>query len=95
MRQISDHALRLGRGRYRWDFERDVSGMRVCAMHIHIERMDVIEDRDGAKLEALQDALPYPWLRPVILRESFERIIEQRPGFTFLEGFQAPVGRPA
>ena len=95
MRQISDRALRLGRGRYRWDFQRDDSGMRVCAMHIHIERMDIIEDRDGAKLSALQQALPYPWLRPAILRESIERIMEQRPGFEFLEGFQAPVSRSA
>lgn len=92
MRQISNQALRLGRGWYRWQFERDAAGMRVSAMHIHIERMDIIEDRDGEKRDELHAALAYPWLAPAILRESLERLIRQRPGFAFLEGFQWPVG---
>jgi len=91
MRQISNKALRLGRGWYRWRFERGPARMRICAMHIHIERMDIIEDRDGEKLHELHEALPYPWLAPAILRESFEWIISQRAGFAFLEGFQLPV----
>jgi len=95
MRQISNTALRLGKGSYRWRFERDETGMRVCAMHIYIERMDIVEDRDGAKLHELHAALPYPWLRPAMLSETFERIMKQSPGFAFLDGFQVPVGRPA
>ena len=95
MRQVSNTALRLGKGCYRWRFERDETRMRVCAMHIHIERMDIIEDRDGNKLHALHAALPYPWLRPAMLSETFERIMKQSPGFAFLDGFQVPVGRPA
>jgi len=94
MRQISSTALRLGKGFYRWKFERGGTGMQVCGMHIHIERMDIIEDRDGNQLNALQAALPYPWLRPAMLRETFGRIMKQSPGFAFLDGFQAPVDRP-
>jgi hypothetical protein len=95
MRQVSNTALRLGRGYYRWGFERDESEMRVREMHIHIERMDIIEDRDGNKRQALHAALPYPWLRPAVLSETFERLRKQSPGFAFLDGFQAPVARPA
>jgi hypothetical protein len=95
MRQVSNTALRLGRGCYRWRFERDETRMRVCAMHIHIERMDIIEDRAGNKLRDLHAALPYPWLRPETLSVTFERVMQQSPGFAFLEGFQMPVGRPA
>jgi len=95
MRQISTQALRLGKGFYQWRFESGQNGMRVCAMHIHIERMDIIEDRAGNQLLDLQAALPYPWLRPAMLSETFERIKKQSPGFAFLDGFQVPVGPPA
>jgi hypothetical protein len=94
MKQISNRALRLGKGFYRWRFERDETRMRVCAMHIHIERMDIIEDRDGNKLHDLHAALPYPWLRPAMLKETFGRIMKQSPGYAFLDGFQVPVDRP-
>jgi hypothetical protein len=94
MRQVSSAALRLGKGYYRWTFDRDESGMRVCAMHIHIERMDIIEDRNGRKRQELHAALPYPWLPPAMLRETFGRIMKQSPGFAFLDGFQVPVDRP-
>jgi hypothetical protein len=95
MRQISTKALRLGKGWYRWRFESGETTLRVCAMHIHIERMDVIEDRDGSRLHDLHAALPYPWLRPATLGETFRRMMKQGPGFAFLDGFQLPVDRPA
>jgi hypothetical protein len=95
MRQISTQALRLGKGWYRWRFERDETTLRVCAMHIHIERMDIIEDRAGDKLHDLHAALPYPWLRPAMLGKTFERMMKQSPAFAFLDGFQLPAGRPA
>jgi hypothetical protein len=94
MRQSLTTALRLGKGWYRWQFERDETRIRVCAMHIHIERMDIVEDRDGKKLHALHAVLPYPWLRPANLKDTFQRIIKQGPAFAFLEGFQLPVRRP-
>ena len=64
-------------------------------MHIHIERMDVIEDSDGNKQRALQAALPYPWLRPAVLGEVLGHLHRQDPAFAFLEDFREPVARPA
>jgi len=95
MRQMSNTALRVGKGYYRWQFESDETRMRVCAMHIHIERMDIIEDRDRNKLQVLQSVLPYPWLAPATLRKTFESLRKQVPIFAFLDRFNAPVGRPA
>ena len=93
MREASNSALRVGKGYYRWQFESDDTRMRVCAMHIHIERMDIIEDRDGKTLYALQSELPYPWLPPATLLETFERLIKQGPSFAFLDVFKTPVGK--
>ena len=95
MRQMSNSALRLGRGYYRWEFDTDAARIRVAAMHIHIDRMDVIEDIDGARLQILQSALPYPWLLPEALREAFVRTMQQTPGFAFLDDFKSPMERPA
>jgi hypothetical protein len=95
MRQISSEALRVGKGYYRWLFESGAMGLRVCAMHIHIERMDIIEDRDGNILSDLQAALPYPWLAPVMLRDTFGRLMLQSPRFAFLDTFCTPLDRPA
>jgi hypothetical protein len=94
MREMSTSALRLGKGYYRWAFERGESGMRVAAMHIHIERMDIIQDGDGEKREQLHAALPYPWLPPAVLAETFERVSKQNPGLPFLRDFRNPVDRP-
>jgi hypothetical protein len=93
MREASNSALRVGKGYYRWRFESDETRMRVCAMHIHIERMDIVEDRDGKTLHGLQSELPYPWLPPATLLETFERLMKQAPGFAFLDVFKAPVGK--
>jgi len=46
--------------------------------------MDIIERRDGKTLDALQSELPYPWLPPATLLETFERLMKQAPGFAFL-----------
>ena len=91
MREISNSALRLGKGCYRWQFESDGQRLWVCAMYIHIERMDVIEDRDGKILHALQAALPYPWLRPAMLLEKFEQLMKSTPGLAFLDIFKLPL----
>jgi len=93
MREASNSALRVGKGYYRWQFESDDTRMRVCAMHIHIERMDIIEDRDGKTLYALQSELPYPWLPPATLLETFERLMKQAAGFEFLDVFKVPAGK--
>ena len=91
MREASNSALRVGKGYYSWQFESDETKMRVCAMHIHIEKMDSIEDRDGNTLHALQSALPYPWLPPAMLLETFESLMKRAPAFAFLEVFKTPV----
>jgi len=95
MRQVSNTALRVGKGYYRWRFESGARGLQVCAMHIRIERMDIFEDRNAKTLAVLQSALPYPWLPPATLRETFARLMKQAPGFAFLDVFREPVGKPA
>lgn len=94
MREKSTSALRLGKGYYRWAFERGESRMWVSAMHIHIERMDIIEDGNGEKREQLHAALPYPWLRPAVLSEAFASLQQQNPALAFLGDFRDPVARP-
>ena len=94
MREMSTSALRLGKGYYRWGFERGESGTRVAAMHIHIERMDIIVDGDGQKRQVLQAALPYPWLRPAVLAATFDRLDRQSRGLAFLRDFREPVAMP-
>jgi hypothetical protein len=93
MREVSSSALRLGKGYYRWAFAHGAAAMRVSAMHIHIERMDVITDDDGAKRQALHDALPYPWLPPRALRETLARLGRQ-PAFGFVADFRDPLAGP-
>jgi hypothetical protein len=95
MRQISTGALRLGKGWYRWGFDRTAAGMRIGAMHIHIERMDIIEDGDSGKLHMLQAALPYPWLPCEVLHDTLERLRENNSALGFLEDFNAPVRKGA
>jgi hypothetical protein len=93
MREVSNSVLRVGKGFYRWQFESDETKMRVSAMHIHIARMDSIEDPGGKTLQAVQSQLPYPWLPPATLLGTFESLMKQAPVFAFLDAFKTPVGR--
>ncbi len=93
MREVSSLALRVGKGHYRWQFNTDEERLRVSAMHIHIEKMEVIEDRGGKMLHSLQSALPYPWLAAAKLIETCVRMMKQTPDFSFLEAFKAPIGK--
>ena len=95
MRQMSNAALRVGKGYYRWQFESAVSELRVCAMHIYIERMDIIDDDGGKIRHVLQSALPYPWLPTATLRATFASLVEHAQGFHFLKDFEVPVTSPA
>lgn len=91
MKEMSGPILRLGKGCYTWHFEWFDQAMRVSAMHIHIDRMDAVEDPGADILDALQSALPYPWLRPAMLRATLEFLMMDRgPRFTLLENFKAP-----
>ena len=91
MRESASSRLRIGKGYYKWIFEQqDDVNTQVAAMHIHIERMDAIEDAEGRLLTIAQSVLPYPWLFPAVLRSEFELLAEAGPAFAFLDAFKMP-----
>ena len=91
MRESASSRLRIGKGYYKWIFEQqDDVNTQVAAMHIHIERMDAIEDVEGDLLTLAQSVLPYPWLFPAVLRSEFELLAEAYPAFAFLDAFKMP-----
>ena len=93
MREPAADALRVGHGVYRWTFGFDAATdeWHVTHFHIHIARMDVVPDPDGALLAALQDGLSYPWLTPAALRERFETLARSTPALAFIHAFAAPA----
>ena len=95
MRESARPTLRVGRGYYDWRFRLHRRTMRVRAMHIHIERMDAVEDGDGHILNTLQSELPYPWLAPTALHAVIGSLTDRASVFAFLQNFKAPAGRLA
>jgi hypothetical protein len=92
MREEAAGALRIGHGTYRWTFDGNDSARRVSQFHIHIARMDVVGDPDGARLERLQDGLSYPWLDPDDLAARYEALARDASGsFTFAREFARPA----
>jgi hypothetical protein len=92
MRETAVGSLRFGRGCYRWSFgRRGNQGIRVTAMHIHIDRMDEIQDTGGELLEATQSGLPYPWLPPTVLRSRYEALAQSDRALAFVDAFKLPV----
>ncbi|MEM5400560.1 hypothetical protein [Paraburkholderia unamae] len=92
MREDAAGALRIGHGTYRWRFDANDSAPRVSAFHIHIARMDVIDDPDGARLERLQAGLSYPWLAPAELAEHYGALADDASGsFTFAREYAHPA----
>lgn len=92
MREPAAGALRVGHGTYRWVFaspgDTGRSAPRVAHFHIHIARMDVIDDPDGAKLERLQEGLRYPWLAPAELAAHYGALAGEAAGeFAFVRDF--------
>jgi len=63
----------------------------VSRFHIHIARMDVVPDADGALLEALQEGLSYPWLAPAELHARFAGHARSAPRLAFVEAFSRPA----
>jgi hypothetical protein len=92
---MSEPALacsRIGKGYYEWTFEQQAHGvMQVVAMHIHIERMDAIDDADGRLLSGAQSVLPYPWLPPTVMLSKLRALAQADPAFTFLSAFEVPL----
>ncbi|HZP87828.1 MAG TPA: hypothetical protein VFB54_13515 [Burkholderiales bacterium] len=93
MREDEARALRIGRGWYRWTFASEEDQRRVCALHIHIERMDPMPDREAGLLSRIQAVLPYPWLRSATLYDAMQRL-SRDPGFGFIDAFGVAVRLP-
>ncbi|QGZ62720.1 hypothetical protein [Paraburkholderia acidisoli] len=96
MREPAAGALRIGHGTYRWVFDEARAdadhATRVAQFHIHIARMDVIDDPDGAKLERLQSGLSYPWLAPADLAARYDALAGEAAGeFAFAREFARPA----
>ncbi|WP_133649652.1 hypothetical protein [Paraburkholderia flava] len=91
MREPAAGTLRIGHGTYDWTFADETAGLRVTHLHIHIARMDVVPDPDGALLDALQRELTYPWLPPRELRERFASIARDVPALAFVDAFSEPA----
>jgi hypothetical protein len=87
--------LRIGKGYYRWTFQRKGEGaLQVVAMHIHIERMDAADEVQAGLLETAQSVLPYPWLRPATLRSQFQTLVEADAVYACLSDFRSPGESP-
>lgn len=87
MRDRDEGSLRIGRGHYRWLFSPYGKGWRIAEMHIRIDRMDVLPDRDGRLLAVLQSVLPYPWLAPQALDGALGPLARCNPDFAFAAEF--------
>jgi hypothetical protein len=92
MRETALAQLRIGKGYYRWTFEkRGDDATRAIAMHIHIAAMDAIADADSRLLGAAQAPLTYPWLTPALMRSKLGDLAEADVALAFLRGFASPV----
>ncbi|WP_341313880.1 hypothetical protein WN982_00280 [Paraburkholderia sp. IMGN_8] len=91
MRELATGALRVGHGVYRWTFD---EAARVAQFHIHIARMDVVPDADGALLAALQNGLSYPWLAPADMQQHFTSLARSTPAMAFVDAFSRPAAAP-
>lgn len=92
MREAAAGVLRIGNGTYRWTFDANEAAPRVAQFHIHIARMDVIDDPDGARLARLQEGLSYPWLAPADLAARYGALADEASGeFAFAREFSRPA----
>ncbi|WP_094780628.1 hypothetical protein [Paraburkholderia ribeironis] len=91
MREQASGALRVGHGVYRWTFDETPF---VTHFDIHIARMDVVPDADGALLDALQAGLDYPWLAPAALHAHFTTLARDTPALAFIDAFSRPASAP-
>jgi len=95
MQEVATGHMRIGTGAYDWHFKPNADGeLRVCALHISIDRMDVIENADGALLGTMQSALPYPWLPPATLHAEFGVLASLEPELEFVEGYRSSFTIP-
>lgn len=91
MRQKDSGTLRIGHGTYRWQFAIDGESddvARVAALHIHIARMDTIDDPQSLKLDRLHATFGYPWLPAHAFARGLADIAAAHPDWAFLAPFQ-------
>lgn len=93
MRETAAGKLRVGRGYYRLGFTAD-DPTRIASLHIHIDRMDVIDDPGAQALAALHDVLPYPRLSAAELDAGFGRVLVEQPALDGLGAFAEPAPLP-
>jgi hypothetical protein len=97
MREPAAGAMRVGHGAYRWVFGKQDengasdAGLRVVRLHIHIARMDVVPDADGALLDVLQTGLDYPWLASADLLARFGEPGRSISALAFIRAFAEPA----
>jgi hypothetical protein len=93
MRETAAGKLRVGRGYYRLGF---TAGDRtqIASLHIHIDRMDVIDDPGAQALAELHDALPYSRLSDAELKAGFGRVLANRPALETIRAFDEPAPLP-
>ncbi len=95
MQEADGGDLRLGRGFYRWQFTGCADAVtRAHALHIHIERMDRLDDPDAGILAAIQAGLTYPWLSPALLERHLLAVAAAFPGQASLAEFAHPLRLP-
>ena len=92
MRETATGALRVGHGVYAWTFDETPV---VTRFHIHIARMDVVPDADGALLKVLQEGLAYPWLTSAALQAHLTALARSMPALAFAEAFSRPAAAPS
>ncbi|MPV69724.1 nuclear transport factor 2 family protein [Burkholderia sp. BE17] len=96
MRQKDNGALRSGHGTYRWQFACDGEGVaRVAALHIHIARMDTIDDPQSVKLDALHAAFGYPWLPVQAFACGLADVAAAQPDWAFIAPFREAAAAAA
>jgi hypothetical protein len=89
MQDVATGHIRIGTGRYDWHFGEQADGaLKVRALHILIEKMDVIDNAEGTLLGTMQSALPYPWLPPATLHAEFDVLAELEPTLEFIDGYK-------
>ncbi|WER44643.1 hypothetical protein CupriaWKF_09810 [Cupriavidus sp. WKF15] len=94
MRETAATKLRVGRGYYRLGFVMTDGKARIASFHIHIDRMDVIDDPGARALAALHASLPYPEVRTAELKAGIERALANRPALEALRSFAFPAALP-
>lgn len=91
MRETAASKLRVGRGYYRLSFTGTGEHGRIASLHIHIDRMDVVDDPGAKALSMLQTCLPYPRLAVADLEAGFSQLVANRPALEILRVFAEPA----